>query len=130
MAKVQKLKTSSDAVTKRLAEIFDAESAATRADEEQPELESEASEKSTETLLDLDSAHADLLTQLLSRKEWTRSEFEELCADRGLMPDGAIERINEAAFLKYDEAIMEGDDPLEILTQLIDDPQYALTNST
>jgi hypothetical protein len=59
------------------------------------------------------------LAVFLERSEWTRAEFEELCSDKGLMPDGAIETINEAAFTKFDQAVIEGEDTLEINTQLM-----------
>ena len=36
-----------------------------------------------------------------------------------LMVDGALEKINEAAFERFDEPIVEGDDPLEINQSLI-----------
>jgi len=42
--------------------------------------------------------HAALLEILIQRPEWTRQELEYLCAERGLMTDGAVETINEASF--------------------------------
>lgn len=51
-----------------------------------------------QTLLGLDPEHADLLKVLLDRPRWTRAEAEQLCVERSLMVDGALERINEAAF--------------------------------
>jgi hypothetical protein len=41
------------------------------------------------------------------------------------MPDGAIERINDAAFAKFDQALIEGDDPLEVSTQLLTEEKAA-----
>jgi hypothetical protein len=34
--------------------------------------------------------------------------LEHLCAERGLMTDGAVETINEASFDKLDSALIEG----------------------
>jgi tellurite resistance protein len=72
-----------------------------------------------DTLLGLDSEHAGLLKTLLSKSEWTRSEAEQLCSKRGLMIDGAFERINDAAFDRFDSAILEGDDPIDVNCDLI-----------
>jgi hypothetical protein len=124
-AKIEQLKAVSAEVTRKLTMIFDAG--------DEPEVESKPKETvpaepdaATEgTLLHLDSAHAELLEVLLGRPQWTRAEFEELCSDKGLMPDGAIERINDAAFAKFDQALIEGDDPLEVSTQLLTEEKAA-----
>jgi hypothetical protein len=129
-AKIQQLRAASDEVTKRLAEIFDAEHAAMVEAEKKETAEPEPAATNAPTLLDLDAAHADLLTLLLTRTQWTRAEFEEVCGDKGLMPDGAIERINDAAFTKFDQAIIEGDDPLEVAVQLLEENEYASDHQT
>ena len=72
-----------------------------------------------DTLLGLDPEHADLLKALLSKSQWTRSEAEQLCSKRGLMIDGAFERINDAAFDRFDSAILDGDDPIDVNCDLI-----------
>lgn len=69
-------------------------------------------------LTGLDAAHDALLRCLLARTHWPRAELEELCADRGLMTDGALERLNEAAFEQHDQPLLEGDEPLEINPEL------------
>jgi tellurite resistance protein len=85
---------------------------------EEPTQLSPALEKQS-ALLGLDSEHADLLTELLSRPRWARSEAEQLCSERGLMIDGAIERINDAAFECFDSAILEGDDSIDVNCDLL-----------
>ena len=77
------------------------------------------SRKRKDTLLGLDPEHADLLKALLSKSQWTRSEAEQLCSKRGLMIDGAFERINDAAFDRFDSAILEGDEPIDVNCDLI-----------
>jgi len=72
-----------------------------------------------DTLLGLDPEHADLLKALLSKSRWTRSETEQLCSERNLMIDGAFERINDAAFDRFDCAILEGDEPIDVNRDLI-----------
>jgi TerB-C domain/Tellurite resistance protein TerB len=71
------------------------------------------------SMLDLDIDHAGLLHALLLRAQWSRAELEEVCTDRGLMLDGAIERINEAAFSRFDQALIQGDDPIDINSELM-----------
>jgi len=43
-----------------------------------------------------------------------RSDWDRLCADAGVMPDGALEAVNEWAFDNAGDALLEGDDPLEV----------------
>lgn len=127
-AKVRELRAASEEVTRKLAIIFNAETPP-----EEPiakEIETDpAGVDPKATLLNLDVTHAELLLVLTGRSQWTRAEFEEVCADKGLMPDGAIERINEAAFTKFDQPVIEGDDPLEIILQLLEEQIYAAGNS-
>lgn len=127
-AKVRQLRAASEEVTKKLAVIFNADLPPA---EPVPEIESDpAGTDPTATLLALDEAHAGLLMLLTGRPQWSRAEFEEVCSDKGLMPDGAIERINEAAFVKFDQPVIEGDDPLEILAHLLEEQLYAADNTT
>lgn len=116
--RIEQLKAASAAVTDKLRVIFDAgpEEAAPLAKQAAPELPAASPQPN---LLNLDPSHAELLTVLLGRPQWTRTEFDELCADKGLMADGAIEQINEAAYDKFAQPMIEGEDPLEISTQLL-----------
>ncbi len=72
-----------------------------------------------DTLLGLDPEHADLLRALLSKSQWTRSEAEQLCSKRGLMIDGAFERINDAGFDHFDSAILEGNELIDVNCDLV-----------
>ena len=63
----------------------------------------------------LDRAHTKLLHALVGQKTWTRPELETLAAQLGLMPEGALDRINEAAINACDEPLLEEGD-LDILT--------------
>ena len=65
-------------------------------------------------LLGLDDAHAKLAAILLSRPLWSRADALRQAKKYHLMLDGALERINEAAFDQYDQPLLEGDDPIEI----------------
>ena len=71
-------------------------------------------------LLGLDPMHAALLQAALKKPVWSRSEFDQASAERHLLPEGAIDTINEAAFDHFNCPIFEGDDPLEV------DPDFIL----
>lgn len=64
----------------------------------------------------LDSDHTALLASVLSNPEDTmeRADFDAACEALGLLPDGALELLNEVAFTRADEALLEGDDTLYI----------------
>lgn len=62
----------------------------------------------------LDAAHSGLLRQLATRESWDSGEFETLARSFHLMPDGALDVLNEAAFEVAEEPLIEGDDPLAI----------------
>ena len=70
------------------------------------------------SLLNLDEAHAAFATLLLSRPTWTLAELQDVAADLDLMLDGALERLNEAAFDSHDIPFTEGDDPIEVNAEL------------
>jgi uncharacterized tellurite resistance protein B-like protein len=62
----------------------------------------------------LPSAYATLLSRLVERPEWSRSAFEAVVAEVRLMPDGAIDTLNEAAFEHIGGPVLEGDDPIQV----------------
>ncbi len=62
----------------------------------------------------LDTGYSELVRVLVSRDSWTRAELQDLAADRGIMLDGALERINEAFLDAHNEQLFEGEDPVEI----------------
>jgi tellurite resistance protein len=118
LAKVALLRADTARVAALLGSVFVDEA------EQEPAMSPNAEPQSSSepALLGLDIEHAALLKVLLERSEWSRTEVEELCADRGLMTDGAIERINDAAFQQFDCALLEGEDTIEINCQLIAQP--------
>jgi hypothetical protein len=120
MERIAALHAESEKVSAILTAIFSA-------DEVEPEPEPTmmahpAEESAMETsLLGLDAAHSDLARQLLTRTEWSREELEELTEDRGMLLDGALETINEAAYDAHDMPLTEGDDPIEINQEIIEE---------
>lgn len=109
-------------VSALLSSIFTEETAnatapATPASEPEVEVELEGR---ADPLLGLDESHAALLRLLLSRPQWSRAELEDTAADLELMLDGALEQINEAAFDAFDELLIEGDDPISVNIDLVE----------
>jgi uncharacterized tellurite resistance protein B-like protein len=66
------------------------------------------------TLAGLDSAHSALLLHLSRSATWERAQVERLADAIGLLPDGALEVINEAAFTTCGAPLLEGDEIIEI----------------
>jgi tellurite resistance protein len=121
-AKVSGLQEDTDRVSNILHAIFnEAPPTSSSNPERTPEAQAPAAETMLETLWGLSPAYSELLQVLLSRSRWSRTELEELAADRGLLLDGALEHINEAAFDRFDQALTEGDDPLEINLELVEE---------
>jgi uncharacterized tellurite resistance protein B-like protein len=66
----------------------------------------------------LDAAHSAMLRALGERSQWPRAEVEAIAERYGLLPDGALETINEAVFEAVGEALVDGDDPIELNQEL------------
>lgn len=69
----------------------------------------------------LDVEHSAFLRLLVSRTEWSRLELEAAASDMELMLDGALEQINEMAFERFEMPITEGDDPVEINADILEE---------
>lgn len=110
MGRIAALHAESEKVSAILGEIFVEETAHAEPEPELPEAEDEIHD----SVMGLDDEHTALVRLLCTRPEWTRDELEELAQDRGILLDGALERINEAAFDTYDQPFCEGVDSIEI----------------
>ncbi len=62
----------------------------------------------------LDSAHNALAQALLGHDSWARADLQTIADSLGLMLDGALESINDAAYDAFDGPLTEGDDPIDI----------------
>lgn len=110
MDRIAALHAESEKVSAILGEIFVEETVRVEPEPvtEEPEMEVH------DSIMGLDEEHTALVRLLCTRLEWTRDELEELAQDRGILLDGALERINEAAFETHDQPFCEGNDPVEI----------------
>lgn len=104
-------------VDELLAAVFAEEETSPMAAAEKPRISADAA--TSHSLRGLDAAHAAFLGWLLTKPEWSRAELVAEAGERKLMLDGALERINDAAFDELGEALLEGDDPVTILQDLL-----------
>lgn len=70
----------------------------------------------------LDPQHRTLLRELCAVERWSRDDYTTLARSLDLMPDGAIETINEWAFDRFDEAVLDDDDPITVTLSLLQPP--------
>jgi hypothetical protein len=66
----------------------------------------------------LEAGHAELLAAVVADGAMARAAFEQQAKALRLLPDGAIETINEWAFETFDEPVLEGDDELSTAPHL------------
>lgn len=62
----------------------------------------------------LSEGHRTLLDALMDGNSCSRSQFETLAEEEGLMPGFAIEQINSVSLEACGEPLLEGDDPVEL----------------
>lgn len=96
-------------VSRLLADIFEEETV-----EPDP-----APAKAASSVPGLDAQHAALFHALRERESWPRDDFEALSSDLGMFPGGALEALNEAAFEQFDMPLTEGDDPIELVPETV-----------
>lgn len=108
--KVAAIMAETASVAASLGAVFDEPDA-----EPEPEPASDETEDSDDgRVAGMDQAHSVLAIRLAERQMWSRAEFAELVDRLGLIPGGAIETLNEAAFAACDEPLLEGEDPIEL----------------
>jgi uncharacterized tellurite resistance protein B-like protein len=120
-ARIAALQKDTEKVSALLANIFTEteESSAAVAEPTEVDVEAEVAE-APKGLMGLDEAHTALARMILSRPEWSREELLDVAADLDVMLDGALERINEAAFDAHDMALFEGDDPVKVNAEILE----------
>jgi TerB N-terminal domain/TerB-C domain len=62
----------------------------------------------------LNDSYRSLLSHLGARSSWSRAEFADLTSSLNLLPNRAIEVLNEAALDQSGEPVLEGEDVLEV----------------
>ncbi|WP_454564942.1 tellurite resistance TerB family protein [Pseudomonas sp. AIG] len=118
MDKIAQLQRETAAVSALLAEVFNDESP------EPPIVKLDIRDQPTDhaaTVHGLDTEHSAFLRMIVSRREWSRQELEDVATDMELMLDGALEHINDMAFERFDMPVSEGDDPIEINPDILEE---------
>lgn len=114
-ARIAALLKESEQVSNLLASVFaDPESTTSTIAEQEENVEQK------QNLLGLDAEHSAFLRLLLTRPSWLRQELSDVAADMELMLDGTLERINDVFFDKFDEALTDGEDPVEVNQHLLE----------
>jgi uncharacterized tellurite resistance protein B-like protein len=83
-------------------------------DEEETARSQPAADPETALVAGLDARHSRLFHRLAEAEEWSRAAVEDLCAELGLLTDGAIDTLNDAAYETAGDPLIEGADPLSI----------------
>lgn len=105
-ARIAEIRTDTERVSSVLGEIFAADD--------------DASDEATYThelpssLAGLDHRHAALVDLLVQREHWTQQEFADIAGQQGLLPSGALEAINEWAFERFDEGLLDEYDGYDV----------------
>lgn len=64
----------------------------------------------------LDGKHSAFARECLAVPEWSRAALETVAKRHGLMLDGALEALNEAAFDSVNSPVTEGEDPVTVVS--------------
>ena len=102
-------------VSSVLSRVFEADSLEEDESYDQPDADAEE----PELFGVLGESLGVLLRHVIERPVWPRYEFDELCERLDLMPSGAVERINDVAFSAFGELLLEGQDPVEVNTEIL-----------
>lgn len=111
-ARIAAIRNDTERVSSVLGEIFSTD--------EDVSDESIAAHALPSSLAGLDPKHALLVGQIIQREHWTGKEFDEIAGKQGLMPSGALEAINEWAFEKFDEALLDEYDGYDVSPDIAD----------
>ncbi|MCG8273845.1 TerB N-terminal domain-containing protein [Aquamicrobium sp. NLF2-7] len=109
-ARLERLRSETAAVSELLASIFVEEAPASIPE---PTVLAPVGERPVR-FPGLDAAHAALLDRLQKSEGMDRSELDNFARDLRLLPDGAIERINDWGFDRFDEVLIEEDERVTI----------------
>lgn len=123
-ARLAALRRETEQVSVLLAGVFVEEEVPKAAPTQAENLASAIETRPQEELLPgLDSKHQKFLAELLQKPLWTRSELKAAAAKMQIMLDGALEHINEAAFDLIGEPITEGDDPIHVQQNILENAE-------
>lgn len=83
-------------------------------DDEPAQPPSSAGTDRARAIVGLDGAHWALARALAQRRTWRRADVEALARGLGLLPDGALETLNEVACERCGAPLCNGEDPIAV----------------
>jgi tellurite resistance protein len=116
--RIAKIQAETAAVHGILDEVFN-EAGATDNPVEPPVAIAPASKGPITVFSGLDDRHSSLLEEIVSLDCIKQEAFSELARKHGLFAAGAIETINEWSFQRFEEALLDDGEPIEIAHHLI-----------
>jgi uncharacterized tellurite resistance protein B-like protein len=69
----------------------------------------------------LDKPHYSLYQKLVEKEQWAKDDFHKLCAELGLMVDGAIETINDWSFSGVDAPVLDDDGDIFVDFEIVEE---------
>ncbi|NYH96597.1 TerB N-terminal domain-containing protein [Novosphingobium marinum] len=111
-ARIAAIRNDTERVSSVLGEIFSTE--------DDVDDQATAAHALSSSMAGLDPKHALLVEQIIQREHWTDEEFDEIAGKQGLMPSGALEVVNEWAFDKFDEALLDEYDGYDVSPDIAD----------
>lgn len=117
--RIAQLHKETEAVSALLARVF-TDDAPEEADLPVADVPAEEPTKVENNILGLSDDYSSFIRRLVSRPLWSREDLGDIAADMELMLDGALEHINEAMLDMFEAPLTEGDDPIEINQELLE----------
>lgn len=105
---IQKLQAETEAVRGLLDKVFADDSPAEAIDDD------EQVDDTADGRPSLAQGHEQLLFELLRLEEIPRDRWNEMCEARGLLPEAAVEEINDAILEAFDDVLIVETDPIVI----------------
>jgi hypothetical protein len=105
-ARIAAIRNDTERVSSVLGEIFSTE--------EDVSDEANAVHALPSSMAGLNPKHAMLVEKIIQREHWTKEDFDETVGKQGLMPSGALEVLNEWAFEKFNEALLDEYDGYDV----------------
>jgi hypothetical protein len=120
--RIAALQRDSEKVSALLANIFTENEASSGPTHNMPSGRADQVEEaaSVASLIGLDHIHSGFARALMRRQSWTREELADVAHDMEIMLDGALERVNEAAYDAFDIPFTEGADPIEVNPEILE----------
>ena len=81
---------------------------------EPPAEDADETDAEADTVAGLDGAHTRFVRALAAQPAWPRAEVDAIAAELGLLGSGAMETVNEAAFDRTGDPMLELGEPIEL----------------